>query len=337
MSSVSTFINHRGMTLVELMVSIGITLMVMTLTVSIFMGQYKSYVKRKDANEITESTPPVAELLKRDLMLAGWSVRPDMAFFFEDGGANGSDRIYVNDSTIIDEEHSAEITKFMKEDCSGCLQTQAINQLPRLDIDDEEGDQDDATGKDFVKGVHQFIMTSSSNLRAVRLGGTDPEDTSLSVELFSTADSSVSLPTDTWAAPAIYYCMDDGNSAQCHPDGSPSQWVLRRSDRKSRGLQTMAENVVDLQVAYRSIAGTWYGAAGCEDRGDCAPASFSSAEIDLVRFTLVTRSTHRDKVLINNSNYCRPAVENRAGASAGSDECGYTYRIYRVQVRPRNT
>ena len=89
-----TLIDQAGMTLVELMVSIGVTLTVMALTVSIFMGQYKSYVKSKDASKIQESLPPAVELLKRDLMLAGWSVRPEMAFFFEDGGANGSDRIY---------------------------------------------------------------------------------------------------------------------------------------------------------------------------------------------------------------------------------------------------
>jgi len=323
--------------LVELMVSITVTLAVMTLTVSIFMGQYKSYVKRTDANKIMESTPPVAELLKRDLMLAGWSVRPEMGFFFEDGGTNGTDRIYFNDSTIIDEDHPDEINKFMQEDCSGCLQIETLNQLPRLDIDDEEGDQDDATGKDFVKGVYQFVMTSTGNSRTVRLGGSDPEDTSTAVEFFSTANAPVYLAVGTFVAPAIYYCLDDGNSAQCHPDGSPSQWVLRRSDRNSAGLQPMAENAVDLQVAYRHITGVWYGTAGCEDRGDCAPAFFSSAEIDLVRLTLVTRSSHRDKALINNATYCRPTVENRTGAALGSDECGYTYRVYSVQVKPRNT
>lgn len=338
MNPVRTFSNHHGMTLVELMVSIGITLAVMTLTVSIFMGQYKSYVKRKDTNEITESTPPVAELLKRDLMLAGWSVRPEMAFFFEDGGTNGSDRIYVNDSTIIDEDHSDEISRFMKEDCSGCVQTDALNHLGKLDIDDEENDND-ATGKDFVKSVYQYIMTSSSNHRVVRLGNILFEAWYGIPVYYNTADTPqvVVLAADTFVAPAVFYCVDDGNSSQCHPSGDPSKWVLRRSDRTSDGRQPMAEKVVDLQVAYRDKAGTWYGAAGCEDRGDCAPASFSSANMDLVRFTLVTRSSHRDKALSNNANYCRPAVENRAGASTGSAECGYTYRTYRVQVRPRNT
>jgi len=343
----NTLINQFGMTLVELMVSIGVTLTVMALTVSIFMGQYKSYVQRKDASKIQESTPPVVELLKRDLMLAGWSVRPEMAFFFEDGGANGSDRIYVNDSTIIDEQHSNEIVKFMKQECSGCLRTEVLNHLVRLDddtetakldIDDEENDND-TTGKDFVKSTYQFIITSSSSHKVVRLGNILFEAWYSIPVLYDTAATPnlVVLNSGIFVAPAVYYCVDNGSATQCHPTGDPAQWALRRSDRNSGGRQVIAENVVDLQVAYRDSSGTWYGTEGCADRGDCAPVSFTSANIDLIRFTLVTRSSNPDKALVNNPNRCRPAVENRTGAAAGSAECGYTYRTYSVQVKPRNT
>jgi len=331
------------MTLVELMVAIGVTLMVMTLTVSIFTGQYKSHIKRTDLNELQESAPPVIELLKRDLMVAGWSVMPDMGFFIKDGGSNVSDRIYVNDSTIIDEEHPGEIDKFMKEDCSGCSQIlklySLVNRITKRDIDDEENDGD-TTGKDFVKSVGQYIMTDS-NPRVVMLGSTNTWQDYFNIDRFCDIDDPntyILFDTNTYVAPAIYYCVDAGNSAQCHPSGSPSQWVLRRGDRNSNGLQVMAENVVDLQVAYHvedpSPDGIWYGIKGCET---CAPASFDSSKIDLIRFTLVTRSAHRDKALANNSAYCRPAAENRGAAVVGSDECGYTYRTYTVQVAPRNT
>lgn len=348
------FQNSRGMTLVELMVAIGVTLMVMALTVSIFTGQYKSHIKRGDVNEIQESTPPAIELLKRDLMSAGWSVRPEMGFYFEDGGSNGSDRIYVNDSTIIDENHSGEISKFMKEECSGCLQTGVLNHLLRLDTDtetakldiDDEEDDDDASGKDFVKSVYQFIITSSSEHRVVRLGDILFENWYGVPVLYNTADtpSLVGLNPGTFVTPGIYYCVDDGNSSQCHPNESPSKWALRRSDKNSSGRQIIAGNVVDLQVAYRDEDnGTWYGATGCQDRSDCSPAdlatpiAFDSDKIDLIRVTLITRSAHRDKALTNNSTYCRPAVENRDAAAAGSEECGYTYRTYTIQIVPRNT
>ncbi len=346
--------NDHGMTLVELMVAIGVTLMVMGLTVSIFMGQYKSQIKRGDANQIQESTPPVVELLKRDLMLAGWSVRSDMGFYFEDGGSSGSDRIYVNDPTIIDEQHSNEISKFMKEECSGCLKTETLNHMVRLDsdtetakldIDDEENDND-TTGKDFAKSVYHFIMTSSSDHRVVRLGDILFENWYGIPVLYNTEDTPafVGLNPGTLVAPGIFYCVDDGSSSQCHPNGNPSQWVLRRSDRNSNGRQEIAKNVVDLQVAYRDENSlTWYGTAGCEDRSDCSPTDlatpipFDSSAIDLIRVTLVIRSAHRDRALANNPSYCRPAVENRDAAAVGSDECGYTYRTYTIQVVPRNT
>ena len=352
--------NNRGMTLVELMVAIGVTLMVMALTVSIFTGQYKSHIKQSDVNEIQESTPPAVELLKRDLMSAGWSVRPEMGFYFEDGGSNGTDRIYVNDSTIIGEIDdfdnpnrntvlAQEISKFMKEECSGCSQIlnlySIVNRIAKRDIDDEENDGD-TTGKDFVKSVGLYIMTSS-NPRVVMLGNTNSWQEYLNIDRFCSINNPntyILFSSDTFIAPAIYYCVDDGNSDQCHPSGSPSQWVLRRGDRNSNGIQIMAESVVDLQVAYRNgNDDIWYGTSGCEDREDCYPTdgsgaiNFNSDEIDLIRVTLVTRSAHRDKALSNNAAYCRPAIENRNGAAVGSNECGYTYRTYTIQVVPRNT
>lgn len=236
----------------------------------------------------------------------------------------------------------------MQQECSACLQTEWLNHLVRvddeigklLDIDDEEEPANgDTTGKDFVKSIYQFIITSSSSHRVARIYNIYFEESYNLPVLYDTANTPnlVVVNYGTFVAPAIYYCVDNGSATQCHPTGDPAQWVLRRSDRNSGGRQVIAENVVDLQVAYRGKNGTWYGTAGCTDRGDCAPATFSSADIDLIRFTLVTRSSQQDKALSNNHSYCRPAVENRSGAAVGSSECGYTYRTYSIQVRPRNT
>jgi len=151
--------------------------------------------------------------------------------------------------------------------------------------------------------------------------------------------ASVSLG-GTWLAPAVYYCVDDGN-ADCHPDSSTDPlWVLRRSDRSSGGRQVVAENVVDLQVAYRDADGEyWYGEAGCDGSGTgpgkCEMSPFDPRSIELVRLTLVVRSRHQSRDLLGDPRYCRPAVENHA-AGIGADECGRIYRVFSMMIHPRN-
>lgn len=323
-----TWTDCRGMTLVELMVAIGVTMLVMSLTTTIFVGQYQSYEKRRASNEIQETLPAIVEVLKRDLMEAGWSVKPEMAFYIQDGGTTGTDRIFVNDTSIIDTTSLTDITSFLEDpdECSGASQFLGQNttslSMGRPDIDND-GTVDFSPSD--ANAFHYAISDSLTNKIA---------------QIITVSDDGTNVTVDralsgTFAAPAIYYCVDDGSSAACHPSGKPSQWVLRRSDRNSGG--SMAENVVDLQLAYMSKAGVWYGTSGCEERGDCAPASFNPAEIEFIRFTLVTRVSRQRASLKDNPMYCRPAVENRTAAATGSEDCGYTYRTYTIQVIPRNT
>ena len=110
--------NNQGMTLVELMVCVAITAVVMTISLSFFFTQYKSQHGRKQMSDIQETTPAVLEMMKRDLLQAGWSVPSSMAFYFVDGGTNGSDRIFVSDSSIIDLTNDA--GRFANNDQPGC-------------------------------------------------------------------------------------------------------------------------------------------------------------------------------------------------------------------------
>lgn len=338
-----------GMTLVELMVSICVTMLVATLSISIFTGQYKSYVNKSDFNEIQEAMPPVVELIKRELMEAGWAVRPQMAFYFEDGGANGCDQIYINDVNMVrvSSNNAADLTKAgnllkdpdnalcatiigsgseessvtVEADCG--FQTCNGSEDP-LDLDGDGTRDLPAVGEDGPG--HRYLITDALTNKIARITATTVTGNQATLNL----DRELS---GTVAAPAIHYCVDDGSNAACDPDGTASRWVLRRSDRNSEG--PLAANVVDLQVAYRDRAGTWYGIAGCTE-DNCVPAAFNPSDIDLIRHTLVTRTGHQDGALRNNPKHCRPAVENRAAAAVGSEECGYTYRTFVVQVTSRN-
>lgn len=322
----------RGMTLVELLVAVGVTSIVATLSIAIFVGQFSHYERGKSVKQTQEAGQGTMELLKSEIMQAGWSVMPEMAFFFEDGGPNSPDRLYVNDTRLIDLNMPAERRLMVLDECpGGQLILAGVNssspRIQKLDIDDDELDGD-ATGQDFKGAASQFVISNDGALKIAKINGI-------------AGGNQLSLDRvlgGNYLAPAVYYCVDDGD-AICHPAGS-EQNLLRRSDRESGGRQPIAENVVDMQIAYQDVNDNWYGEAGCAGTGAgaglCSFTPFDPKQIKLIRLSIVTRGKAYQGDRVNDPLYCRPALENRAGAALGSAECGYIYRTYSSIIQPRN-
>jgi prepilin-type N-terminal cleavage/methylation domain-containing protein len=262
--------NSQGMTLVELMVCIAITGVVMTISLSFFFTHYKSQHSRRQVNEVQETMPAVLEMLKRDLLQAGWSVPSSLAFYFEDGGTDGSDRIFVSDSSIIDLTDGA--GRFANNDQPGCGRIMD-NENRLAPISDLEGDQLDLDqdGKvDFAKGEFHYVLTNNadSNLRVVRIND-DPEGSQL--KLVDMDDQTASLDKDDQVTPAIAYWVDQVDGRRC----------LLRSDRNSTDSVEnliVAEDVVDLQLQYR------LDDSDVLHSGSTGP----QANLNRVRLTLVT-------------------------------------------------
>ena len=83
------------MTLVELMVAVGITAIIMILSTMIFMSQYKSYRTSHGTKTAETDIQKAVEYVRDDVTLAGWGVKPQMAFYFVDGGNSSPDQVYV--------------------------------------------------------------------------------------------------------------------------------------------------------------------------------------------------------------------------------------------------
>ena len=96
----------RGMTLVELMIAVGITMVIMAMSIRFFQGQFSSYYSGKETKKIQETDCDVGELLRRDLVGAGYGVTQQMAFYIVDGGTTGSDAIYISDPTAVSSDMS---------------------------------------------------------------------------------------------------------------------------------------------------------------------------------------------------------------------------------------
>jgi len=329
----------NGMTLVELMVAVAVTGVVMTLSLSIFFGQFKSYKRGQATKAIQETSNGCLDLLKRDLAQAGWSVKPEMSFFFQDGGASGSDQIYLNDTTLIDLIYDNNDTRYARKrtlmtqgnGCGGCAEIKAGSGTANVTVSSVQFSTQFSTGlvgcstnqldidcdinaeSDFKPSLTHYVisdLTGAGNKIAKILTITGNQ-----LNLDRTASGS-------FLAPAVYYFVD---ATQNPP-------VLKRSDRSSGGAQPFAANVVDLQVAYQDKSGTWYCSSAS---APCPMNPFDPRNITLIRVTLVTRSSDPIGVL-NNPKYCQPtSVENRTVAA--NTNCGYVYRTYSITVQPRNT
>lgn len=316
------------MTLVELMVAVAVTGLVMTLSLTIFSGQVKSFKRGQETKESQETNNICLELLKRDLAQAGWSVKPEMGFFFKDGGNSTADEIYINDTTLID-LNSQNGTRLMTQadGCGGCAEVTAGSgsdsvTVSRLDINE---DPTENPPEDFRAQKTHYVISDLTSL----VPGVNKV-----ARITTSAANPLVLDRNlggSYVAPAVYYFVDTGH-------------ILKRSDRSSGGAQPFAANVVDLQVAYRDMSGNWYGVSGCAGTGVgpgggnpyCSMNPFDPYPINLIRLTLVTRTA--DPLGVRNDlKYCRPAIENRSAATIGAEECGFIYRSYTVTIRPRNT
>lgn len=327
------------MTLVELMVALAVTALVMTAAMGIFTSQHRNYTRDRADKELVQDNVDVLRILQKDLLEAGWSVQPNMAFFIADGGANGSDRLFINNVDLIDPVvHSKRLIE--ATECPGCLRI-AANSGALITVDDPWEPSPYPHKILDINGDNQTDFTDNGTSYFVIGDGTDPTKKVAQVTNITNTQLTLSAPmVGSLIAPALVYCVDDGR-ALCHPPGAPETFVLRRSDRTTQGhLLPIAENIVDMQVTYRDEAGNWYGEENCAGSGVgpsfCTRNPFEPRRIRMIRVSVVLRSPTKDKDRLSDPAFCRPAVANRqAGTATG--ECGYRYKVHTLVIHPRNT
>lgn len=311
--------SDTGLTLVELMVAVAITTVVMSISIGIFINQYKSYRSGHAVKNSQSDNQKAIDMLKDDFALAGWSVRPELAFFVRDGGNNAPDDIFVNDPSLIpvDLGNSTKTTRqlvnMVDRDCASC--GRYVDQVLQATLDINEDNQNDLNNIPVV--IVWNDTTSQASVNSTNSGG----------------NLATAISGQIQATPAIRYCVDNGDVANnCTPSGSSETLVLRKHSQHTGGRQAMAENVVDLQVVYQDDGNNTYGNNGCST---CQMASFDASKVKWFDVSIVTRS--RDRVRsTQDAGSCRPATGNRQGASYGSDECGYEYKTYTTRITPFN-
>jgi hypothetical protein len=320
-----------GLTLIELMVAVAVTTIIMALSTLIFMAQFKSYRTGHATKTAEVDVQKALELVRDDVALAGWGVKPHMAFFIVDGGANGPDQIYVNDNSLINPQSSTHLRLLVasgEQHCGGCRRYQggypdSSDHAGSLDINAD-------SNSDFADKVPVLVGSgNSTQVWVTKINGN-----------LGALDSTTGMPAEKWVTPAVLYSVA-GNAT--------TVTSMRRTARGASGgytVEPIAENVVDLQVIYgdnttRPVAtsdrfgdgadnnGTRYGRRGCG--ASCQMNPFKASDIRWADLYVVSRSAESTENP-NDSTSCRPAVANRNAGN--STTCGYKYQVYVTRITP---
>ncbi len=292
--------DNKGMTLIEMMVVIVIMLICLMAVYNTFIFQQKASVREESITQIQEVGQQLLNLLRKDIMMAGYGVDKKLALYIEDGGNNGPDRLYINDWEFIDED---ELLRGIYGQATVSNHTgTSVTLNKNLDLDGD-GEDDFKFRTNTSARQWAIIGTSLGETTVRRIDGTTPPNS-------LTLNTSVNINDEI--APAKYYFIQND--------------ILYLVDRTTGAIiQPLADNVVDMQIACRDKDGTWY----CDGTGACPMNPFDPENIALVRITIVMRT---GKKTSSGSNTGRPAIENRTAGPA--DE--YTYRVYTTEVAPRN-
>ena len=323
-------ISARGLTIVELMVTLVIMMIIGGIAGAVFLAQHKSALENESVFDVRGPAYAAAELFKRDFSQAGYGVLDfssidhpkNSAFFIEDGGQSAPDKIYLFDGSYIQDK---ELEKDIFSDIGYSFFSGTTTDITLDHLNLDQGRDDDCYGSncnEFLGGISQYLITNSTDptkkvARIVSINGNI-----LHLDKAVAGGTKKSL-----ASPAVYYCLDvDGSDSTCHPSKPDAKIkTLRRSNRSSGGRQSIASGIVDMQVAYKDKDGHWH----CDGNTTytCPMTPFIPGDITLIRITFISE---RKAVVPGDNSTIR--AENGSLWRNGK----HIYTPYTLVIRPRN-
>ena len=248
--------NEKGITLLELLIAVTITVIITAGAYAIFVAQHKSYVKSSSVKEMQESAKAALEIIKKDINMAGYGLSDkNMAFCIIDGVNGRPDQLFLSYGTFLSDSdilngYSSSTSIVSIGDTTVKLSTLDINGDGENDFKTHYALITDSTSVDTKAAIIKRVKTG--NILKIKTPGTGL--------------------TGSNAAPANFFKVDTQNA------------------ELERNRQPLINHVVDLQVAYRDSNGTWY----CDGTGPCPMNPFKPEDIDLVRVSIVLRTDRKD-------------------------------------------
>lgn len=189
-----------GVTLVELLVALAISLVVITQLLLAFSSQHESYVEQERVVETQQEARLLTNVILTDLRMAGFMLAREAGVASIDGGAGGSDVLCMSDSSVI----NSSVYTSTNNRLEGADVTTAITgSNSSLAISSSEQDLDADGDVDFVVGAG-ILISDGTRVHCARVTSVG----SGSVDFTPATPSGVSYSVaDTIAVPAVVYAI----------------------------------------------------------------------------------------------------------------------------------
>ncbi len=313
------FRRAEGFSLIELMVAVAIMAIVISQLMLVFTTQRRATVVNDRVLDVQESARTVIDLVTFDARMAGFMVPRATAISSFDGGAVGSDRICISDSsyfsTPLDGSASLALdnrdSHFKRATLTGLGAGNVT--VESLDVDEDGAANDFAVGAGVI--VSDGAKTHCAAIEGI-VGNLVDFDNNHSMPggLFAAA-------AGVFAVPAIIYELNE-----------PTLTLTRNGVTLSTSIEDLQiEYWVDSQVADGVVGGTEWP---IHDLNTIAAGfTIDTEQIRRVRISVVSRTDSGDGHEQENfQRFFRPANANRnAGAM---DE--FRRRRFSASVAPRN-
>ena len=242
---------QKGFTLVELLVTLAITLVVVASLSSTFVFQRKTYDTQQQTNEMVQNARAAMDFMTSEMMMTGYGVTTDnLSIWLNWAGVTfGTDPVVIEDGTGAlgsDIIHVA-----------GCFDGAATTLNANASSGDTtitvvDGSDFNTTTKSniYINGIERAVVTGvSGNTLTI---DTDPSTTG-NQGLGETYDVSV-MTVDICVVKIISYSIVQ------ETDGSGNTvYTLKRNENLGAGRQPLAENIIDMQITQVPSTGAILG------------------------------------------------------------------------------
>ena len=288
---------ERGVTLIELMITMVISAFLVAAMYTFFITQQRTYAVQDNVADMQQNARMSLITLVRNVRMAGYGV-PSSCALAAINSTTAPDGIFVSNSDAI---------QILPDSVIFYAELASNVSAGATSITVNAGDTDiDGNGSDDFVANGALIISDGTNTEGMVIanGYTSGDATITFASGFSLANAYTS---DTASVvPAIYYTVSNHELVEDN--------------------QSIALNIEDLQIAYQDSAGNWY----CSDASHTvAPTDISS--IRVVDVNVLARTNVEDT---EETTLSQPALKDHTTSLSTSD--GFRRRLFSTQVNLRN-
>lgn len=242
---------QKGFTLVELLVTLAITLVVVASLSSTFVFQRKTYDTQQQTNEMVQNARAAMDLMTSEMMMTGYGVTSkDLSIWLNWAGVTfGTDPVLIEDGTGALGSDIIHVAGCF-DGTTTTLAADASSGDTTIDVDDGSKFNTSTKSNICINGIERAVVT-----------GVSGDTLTIDTDPGTTGNQGLSEGYDV-SATTVNICVVKiiSYSIVQETDGSGNTvYTLKRNENLGAGRQPLAENIIDMQITQVPSTGAILG------------------------------------------------------------------------------